>query len=124
MDGLPCCFNGAAAFQLRKYGARFNMPWSTKWLQWGRSFSAAEIRASIREDSQKEALQWGRSFSAAEMQARSGAIRAGGKASMGPQLFSCGNRSMALLCGAQVALQWGRSFSAAEMDAFVVHRQQ
>jgi len=37
------------------------------------------------------------------------------RASMGPQLFSCGNESERLHQRQVVGLQWGRSFSAAEI---------
>jgi len=61
-------------------------------LQWGRSFSAAEMHDHrIYRRVLSAQLQWGRSFSAAEMTT--------------PTSTS----------GLVFALQWGRSFSAAEM---------
>ena len=67
MKCAPRCFNGAAAFQLRKY-----------------TIMARIALADIP-------LQWGRSFSAAEIDTPTAAPTLANQASMGPQLFSCGN---------------------------------
>ena len=60
-------FNGAAAFQLRKSIHLIFPATIPKTLQWGRSFSAAEIKLWCLGKVSAQALQWGRSFSAAEM---------------------------------------------------------
>ncbi len=60
-------------------------------LQWGRGFSAAEIRKEQELAGLRIRLQWGRGFSAAEMK----------RAPMGGPY--------------EGRLQWGRGFSAAEI---------
>ena len=66
----------------------------TAWLQWGRGFSAAEMRQwpRLRAKSAAAVLQWGRGFSAAE-------------------IGELPTRRASSAC----QLQWGRGFSAAEM---------
>jgi len=62
-------------------------------LQWGRSFSAAEMGDTMTIARLNEMLQWGRSFSAAEMELFLLVPEEAVGASMGPQLFSCGNQT-------------------------------
>ncbi len=70
-------------------------------LQWGRGFSAAEIIRCTPSSSLPRWLQWGRGFSAAEIaEIDAETVRKKG-ASMGPRLFSRGNRpSGTLHCAA------------------------
>ena len=61
-------------------------------------------------------LQWGRNFIVAEICSRDVPLIHVIAASMGPQLYRCGN---AIKTGATIAvgikLQWGRNFIVAEM---------
>ena len=117
---LPCrsaCFNGAAAFRLRKsQQVSAGRQLQVALLQWGRSLSTAEIVAERPTVLQIAALQWGRSLSTAEMMPTrlrdvyrrlrfngAAAFRlrkfdpllahplVAACASMGPQPFDCGN---------------------------------
>jgi len=115
------CFNGAAAFQPRKFGryrplspgsGRFNgaaafqprkcdnnharLP-NKRALQWSRSFSAAEIILHKYLAMANKLLQWSRSFSAAEIRIKPAEVRKPKRASMEPQLFSRGNNLFDLL---------------------------
>ena len=60
-------FNGAALFQVRKYGRlKFNEE-NLVGLQWGRTFSSAEMYFYKYFCLSGELLQWGRTFSSAEI---------------------------------------------------------
>ena len=59
-------------------------------------------------------LQWGRNFIVAETIYVISRIFALITASMGPQLYRCGNLSVAVWLAAGTALQWGRNFIVAE----------
>ena len=66
----PCTstgFNGATAFQLRRSLVKETKKFTFQQLQWGRSFSAAEILENHRELLVMGGLQWGPSLAAAEM---------------------------------------------------------
>ena len=84
-------FNGAALFQVRKLGKGNPNLNSLAWLQWGRTFSSAEIRIPCKWAFISLRLQWGRTFSSAEISA---------------------NFKIKL---AKNRLQWGRTFSSAEI---------
>ena len=63
-------------------------------------------------------LQWGRNFIVAETRKRDGAIRVIQGASMGPQLYRCGNPAiLGQLFTAMNSLQWGRNFIVAETQS-------
>src|SRR5579875_1455376 len=66
-QGTSCRFNGAARFCVRKSTAR------------GRRSRAVEL------------LQWGRTFLRAEIGKEDDSVTVGGRASMGPHVFACGN---------------------------------
>ncbi len=101
-------FNGAAAFQPRKYHQASSSFSEYIPLQWGRGFSAAEIcRSGPGEDPIKE-LQWGRGFSAAEIRNLSPVVDKSTCASMGPRLFSRGNQIIS-----QQTLSHGSGFNGA-----------
>ena len=114
----PCLasFNGAATLSLRKYDAvpqsvssRPSLQWGrnfivaemsihrtarapvTARLQWGRNFIVAEIRLNLYVPYMVLTLQWGRNFIVAEMRKPTPSRRAPACASMGPQLYRCGN---------------------------------
>ena len=89
----PCsCFNGAATLSLRKCEAYLLRSGGTELLQWGRNFIVAEISTFLAESWEDALLQWGRNFIVAEIctvHEMHGLIR---DASMGPQLYRCGNQ--------------------------------
>ena len=109
-------------------------------LQWGRNFIVAEIFSSQVDRLPVGTLQWGRNFIVAEISKSVSVQDATGRASMGPQLYRCGNvllygywrldplASMGpqlYRCGndlkiktseiQEVQLQWGRNFIVAEI---------
>ena len=110
MNQPPChlvlfwsCFNGAATLSLRKLDQEPQAVRDLVALQWGRNFIVAEmshrsanwptgatlqwgrnfIVAEMSSDLHARKLQWGRNFVVAEEKAH--------RASMGPQLYRCGN---------------------------------
>ena len=109
-------FNGAATLSLRKC-EEFQQQTSTyKALQWGRSFIVAEMRPRTRRPQRTSSgfngaatlslrkcrggshgpffplpLQWGRNFIVAEISRSSFSVDVNCRASMGPQLYHCGN---------------------------------
>ena len=86
------CFNGAATLSLRKCGHQALASTETNLLQWGRNFIVAEMHGGGRQDTLR------------------------GHASMGPQLYRCGNRGIDFHGGKLwFMLQWGRNFIVAEM---------
>ena len=120
--------------------ARLWEDYETEALQWGRNFIVAEIhdmKVPIVGDS---ALQWGRNFIVAEIHLQHLLMPLCMAASMGPQLYRCGNMTKTyvaycaicsasmgpqlyrcgnaeLLSGTAIAktLQWGRNFIVAEI---------
>ena len=85
-------FNGAATLSLRKFDALYMCKWFHGGLQWGRNFIVAEMR-HIAPILQALLL-----------------------ASMGPQLYRCGNLpTMVALAAVVSVLQWGRNFIVAEI---------
>ena len=91
-DGCGTCFNGAATFQSRKY------------------------ERLCQRRNPDGLLQWGRDFSVAEMQRQRHGRLMARIASMGPRLFSRGNRASEAAIKFSTELQWGRDFSVAEMQ--------
>ena len=108
-------------------------------LQWGRNFIVAETLATQFLDNIIDVLQWGRNFIVAETDKRRHAGLRAGHASMGPQLYRCGNppdrrlllvsppgfngaatlslRKQSMLDQKNLGiftLQWGRNFIVAE----------
>ena len=62
-------------------------------------------------------LQWGRNFIVAEISDEVASQGRHNRASMGPQLYRCGNKSMDSDYDARkYALQWGRNFIVAEIS--------
>ena len=93
------------------------IPNLTFWLQWCRSFLAADTREQMRHHQLDEPLQWCRSFLAADTEESVQVLvfyqRV--RASMVPQLFSCGYCRKARQYGTgRTMLQWCRSFLAAD----------
>ena len=111
------CFNGAATLQLRKQVLRGRWWFLVAMLQWGRNFAVAETMKALKSSQLTKAsfngaatlqlrklfsaefkhlnhaqLQWGRNFAVAETRSKSMLLSlATRRASMGPQLCSCGN---------------------------------
>ena len=84
-------FNGAATFQPRKSGRRLANSVHSIQLQWGRDFSAAEIRSAGHSRRRPCPASMGpRLFSRGNSAASTKTPNAG-MASMGPRLFSRGN---------------------------------
>ena len=132
-------FNGAATLSLRKHSGRNRGITSIFMLQWGRNFIVAETSRPSSMSCSVVSLQWGRNFIVAETAAVVDADGVGTEASMGPQLYRCGNEhpqdgahlhygasmgpqlyrcgnihriSRAVVSGDR--LQWGRNFIVAE----------
>ena len=89
---LPArCFNGATTLSLRKLAVLV-----VKYRQYAK-------------------LQWGRNFIVAETTLPNPTRALNQRASMGPQLYRCGNQSRIRGVGPpDVKLQWGRNFIVAE----------
>ena len=86
------CFNGAATLSLRKCGNPRHHEYRWYLLQWDRNFIVAEMAVMARR------------------------IRRGIRASMGPQLYRCGNILHPLHYLRPLSmLQWGRNFIVAEI---------
>ena len=60
-------------------------------LQWGRNFAVAETKYFLTYSSWYRKLQWGRNFAVAETLTGPSDLIEVSRASMGPQLCSCGN---------------------------------
>ena len=135
-------FNGAAAFQPRKFWLYWRTESPTQGLQWGRGLSAAEMKGdSARAFNDLAASMGPRPFSRGNISGRSrppsnrlasmgprpfsrGNVEVLGYgdvamvASMGPRPFSRGNRVSPLARRVRArGLQWGRGLSAAEIRA-------
>ena len=138
-------FNGAATLSLRKLTSQTEQEMFGTRLQWGRNFIVAETGLSRGEWVAVGLLQWGRNFIVAETYAMPFLLHVGQHASMGPQLYRCGNKSWSrapfplITCfnGAATlslrkrviatslalrksVLQWGRNFIVAETSRMVV----
>ena len=85
-------------------------------LQWGRNFIVAEMVSSLAMATGVRKLQWGRNFIVAEITRISWQGGMGTPlASMGPQLYRCGNKSPGYVMNPDDdKLQWGRNFIVAE----------
>ena len=85
-------------------------------LQWGRNFIVAETPANPLSDALHPMLQWGRNFIVAETEHVRRRPHRHAVASMGPQLYRCGNSESWLMLSLLKSLQWGRNFIVAETD--------
>ena len=140
------CFNGAATLSLRKPFMGLVNGVTEVVLQWGRNFIVAETWSSSSPAVFLGRLQWGRNFIVAETRLFRLTLLSYGAASMGPQLYRCGNlslikESMSIYIsfnGAAtlslrkpaairppfmppVKLQWGRNFIVAETRNLSIH---
>ena len=86
-------------------------------LQWGRNFIVAEMApSSTALHHSAYQLQWGRNFIVAEITKDARHRISSYHASMGPQLYRCGNVHFAhTLYLIITLLQWGRNFIVAEI---------
>ena len=85
------CFNGAATLSLRKLASSVDRAASMSLLQWGRNFIVAETNLSPVWRASYRRLQWGRNFIVAETGYTLTPADPTIGASMGPQLYRCGN---------------------------------
>ena len=84
-------YAGAATLSLRKFvGSALRLSRFIA-LQWGRNFIVAEISNGDIVHIVGEALQWGRNFIVAEIKIVEETTKDMDAASMGPQLYRCGN---------------------------------
>ena len=86
------CFNGAATLSLRKSIVLLDEINTLSPLQWGRNFIVAEISALPPSVIPAASLQWGRNFIVAEIESNEVVRDLLALASMGPQLYRCGNK--------------------------------
>ena len=82
-------------------------------LQWGRNLTVAESTAYRFTRTVRPALQWGRNLTVAERVPAARLPRTR-RASMGPQLDSCGKPNLAEVEKRTGLLQWGRNLTVAE----------
>ena len=113
---IHSCFNGAATLSLRKCLPPIDVDRKAFRLQWGRNFIVAEIKFGgfgnwlVFRASMGPQLYRCGNISLGEIRSKNHH-----HASMGPQLYRCGNGEMGLLDGiAVLLLQWGRNFIVAE----------
>ena len=85
------CFNGAATLSLRKPISICGSTDPLTTLQWGRNFIVAETCFSPLNRTECHWLQWGRNFIVAETSSPLTPLLSAVVASMGPQLYRCGN---------------------------------
>ena len=89
--GMPCCFNGAALFQVRKVAEEVKEGKKSLHASMGPHFFKCGKRPAAACTAAKKALlQWGRTFSSAESAGACGCDLAEAGASMGPHFFKCG----------------------------------
>ena len=110
------CFNGAATLSLRKSRPCRTQSSSARPLQWGRNFIVAEMSSPTRMSS-KSTIGFN---VAATLSLRKSANPGTGEsrdgASMGPQLYRCGNPvPVRGLDYSACQLQWSRNFIVAEI---------
>ena len=84
------------------------------WLQWGRNLIVAEGATTALRRNSTRTLQWGRNLIVAEGSRGSETTGCQGRASMGPQLDSCGREYRRPVSMAGNVLQWGRNLIVAE----------
>ncbi len=84
-------FNGAATLSLRRHGCSCEGCSASRALQWGRNFIVAETAPYTTRFLLRFLLQWGRNFIVAETLICWNRRSRRGQASMGPQLYRCGD---------------------------------
>ena len=111
----PQCFNGAALFQVRKLTNRSIQRLTAPLLQWGRTFSSAEIAVSMERCQWSGVLQWGRTFSSAEIKVMRRIKNEDGLLQWGRTFSSAEIGKGKAKERQRKSLQWGRTFSSAEI---------
>ena len=108
------CFNGAATLSLRKCQIRTMNKHIRPTLQWGRNFIVAEMSDPHHEQAHPAYASMGPQL----YRCGNGVVPRYGdrstEASMGPQLYRCGNSETTLYTLLDGLLQWGRNFIVAE----------
>ena len=79
--------------------SKYSTNWFTHELQWGRNFIVAEIIGREKTAVTRYWLQWGRNFIVAETGQHGQTQERGSHASMGPQLYRCGNGTLGPIIG-------------------------
>ena len=109
-------FNGAATLSLRKSDAPCVAVWSPAVLQWGRNFIVAEIDPKEDNDVITFLASMGPQLYRCGNEPTQRRRPVKRVASMGPQLYRCGNSiSLSKFSRSYLSLQWGRNFIVAEM---------
>ena len=109
------CFNGAATLSLRKRGPRSRRSSGHTCFNGAATLSLRKQPPGAPTVLTDAMLQWGRNFIVAETMVGLGDDVTEALASMGPQLYRCGNtRHLRRSWGGSFRLQWGRNFIVAE----------
>ena len=109
---------GGATLQLRKERALARLIPHTGVLQWGLDFSVTEGCNAVWRSAWHSSLQWGLDFSVAEGDRVLAPPQPAIRASIGPQLDSCGRYHASKKGGRHyTGLQWGRNLTVAEGSA-------
>ena len=90
--GASRCFNGAATLSLRKYLTSTAGSLLVQWLQWGRNFIVAEMRLDPLEIVDIPHASMGPQLYRCGNGDDGDDVSSLGAASMGPQLYRCGNK--------------------------------
>ena len=116
------CFNGAAAFQQRKWVCCIlaTLPFCNASMGPLPFSSGNHVKIGAHE--WVDVLQWGRCLSAAEIGRAPKVRKLREPASMGPLPFSSGNPIRRRKPGSNTLLQWGRCLSAAEIGRRAANR--
>ena len=134
------CFNGAATLSLRKSGRLLSLTlpsvasmepqlyrcgngsttscgsWNSPSFNGAATLSLRKFNVSLTAEPTAFRLQWGRNFIVAEILDAGCGFFSLADASMGPQLYRCGNHSCDNLAfSIHRSLQWGRNFIVAEI---------
>ena len=109
-------FNGATTLQLRKFADAGLLSCPTQLLQWGHNFTVAEMPPLGKKITIHDAASMGpQLYSCGNAQAAT-KVNINPDASMGPQLYSCGNYGVSDTDHAiDLLLQWGHNFTVAEI---------
>ena len=111
-------FNGAATLSLRKCAGQAIRPTGGCTLQWGRNFIVAEIGERCQGPGSCRTASMGPQLYRCGNLPPQPAYFYAVDASMGPQLYRCGNVVSSLShANANAPLQWGRNFIVAEIDS-------
>ena len=114
-------FNGAATLSLRKRTIANYTRYRYSLLQWGRNFIVAETQGEIGYRAQADYASMGPQLYRCGNMEHGSVILVNMPASMGPQLYRCGNDAITRYnIGDPNGLQWGRNFIVAETGRPIV----